>query len=348
MTKKVLFISEYLNPPFDEGIKKTAINLFKNLQSQFETIAITRFGESSENIFVLKTNPLFLSFKVKKLINKFKPNAVIYMPFSSATFASHIRQFIFKIYIKKGIFLFICLQPKALKGWQRHLVRFVKPKIALTPSPDLINLWSNAGIINELIPLLTDLEKFKPINSAKKKIDLRKKHNIPINSFIISHIGHLNEGRNLKALIPLLKPDIQIVVIGSTSTPKGARGSSFLKKEIIAAGIIIIDHYIDNIEEIYQLSDIYLFPVIDKNSSIGLPLSVLEARACSIPVITTNFGSIKFFLGQDYGGIYYSQPIDFPNVIKTIKDMPDKNFSKTNVPNLNIKFFNSIYNRLNN
>ena len=91
MTKKVLFISEYLNPPYDEGIKKTVYNLFLELDKNHELQVICRYGFEQENVHVVDTNPLYFSNKIKQLIKSFDPDSVIYLPFQSSTFASYLR-----------------------------------------------------------------------------------------------------------------------------------------------------------------------------------------------------------------------------------------------------------------
>ncbi len=155
-------------------------------------------------------------------------------------------------------------------------------------------------------------------------------------------MGHLNEGRNLKSLIPLQKNDIQVVIASSSSTPKDAIGHESIKQELLDSGIIILEGYIENIEEIYQLSDVYIFPVQKENSSIGMPLSILEARACGIPVVTTDFGSVKTYLEDDFGGIIYTNPENFLNKVISYKTSEKKNFSKTRVSELNDIFYNIV------
>jgi len=166
---------------------------------------------------------------------------------------------------------------------------------------------------------------------------------LPENKYIISHIGHLNEGRNLLSLIPLQEAGYQVIIIGSSSTPLDALGPESLKDKLKKSGINIIEKYINNIEEIYQLSDLYIFPVIHNTGSIGIPLSILEARACGIPVLTTDFGSIQEFLGNDHGGIYYSEPEHFLAKLNVILKNKDSEFTKTKIPQLNEKYFNIIY-----
>ncbi len=345
--KRVLFISEILNPPYDEGIKKTVYNLFLDLDKVFDLQVICRYGFEKDNIHIVNTNPLFYSKEVKIIIKEFKPEAVIYLPFQSSTFASYLRLKVFSFFARKSNMIFIALQPKPVKEWQKIIIKFIKPKSAFTPSPELHEYWNSIKVRSQLIPLLTDLSTFRPLPSQENKKSLRLKYNLPPEGLIITHMGHLNEGRNLKTLIPLQKPGIQVVVVGSSSTPVEAQGKRTLKDELLNSGIIIIDRYIENIEEIYQLSDLYIFPVVKKNSSIGMPLSVLEARACGTPVLTSNYGSLDYYLGDDYGGIFYSEPRNFLKKLETIKTELNKDLNKTKVSELNDIFFSSIHKQIN-
>ncbi len=345
--KKVLFISEYLNPPYDEGIKKTVYNLFLDLDDNYDLKVICRHGFEKDNIHIVNTNPLFYSREVKSIIKNFSPESIVYLPFQSSTFASYLRLKVFSFLAKKANIIFIALQPKPIKTWQKVIIRMIKPKVAFTPSPALHTIWNSMGVKNELIPLLTDLSIFKPLADNGKKKSLRLKYNLSAEAFIITHMGHLNEGRNLKTLIPLQKYGVQVVVVGSSSTPIDAYGKETLKDELLNSGIIIIDRYIENIEEIYQLSDLYIFPVVKKNSSIGMPLSVLEARACGVPVLTSNYGSLDFYLDNDYGGIFYSEPEKFLEKFKAIKLELNKDLDKTKVSELNDIFFSSIHKQIN-
>ena len=60
-----------------------------------------------------------------------------------------------------------------------------------------------------------------------------------------------------------------------------------------------------------------------------------------IPVITTDFGSLKEYLKNDNGGIYYSDPDEFLKYIDIIKKQKIK-IIETDVPLINNKFTQSI------
>ena len=344
--KKIILITEYLDPPYDEGIKKTVYNLFNELNKLYRLKVICRYGFEHENIDIVKTNALFFSKKFYNTISKFKPDILIYLPFASATFAGYLRAVILNLFSRKSKQLFIALQPKPLRTWQKLIIRLIKPQNALTPSPDLKKFWDSIGVQNEILPLLTDLTVFQPATKEIKK-NIRKKYNISRDAFIISHMGHLNEGRNLKSLIALQETGNQLIVVSSSSTPSDALGPAALKGELETAGIKVFDGYIEDISEIYHMSDVYIFPVMEPNSSIGMPLSILEARACGIPVITTEFGSVKNFIGFDYGGVFYSNPDEFLITLNRIKELKNKTFLKSTIQELNNRFFYVVFNIIN-
>ena len=72
------------------------------------------------------------------------------------------------------------------------------------------------------MPIGISTDKFRPIKNVNRKRELRKIHGLPEDKFIILHVGHINWGRNLNALIPLQRDGNQIVICASTSTPKDA------------------------------------------------------------------------------------------------------------------------------
>ncbi|MBU8893852.1 MAG: glycosyltransferase, partial [Bacteroidales bacterium] len=81
--------------------------------------------------------------------------------------------------------------------------------------------------------------------------------------------------------------------------------------------------------------------------SIGMPLSIMEARACGIPVITTDFGSLKTFLDTDFDNIYYDAPENFIKHIRQIEKDNHINRLDTCVHKLNEKFIEIIHHTIN-
>ncbi|MCK9421311.1 MAG: glycosyltransferase [Bacteroidales bacterium] len=319
---RVLYITEDLTLPLDEGIKNAASFFFRELSRRYDTIGICKYGKEIHSkelkLYQINTNRIFLDKKIRSLLKSHNPNIIFYLPSSSATLPSFVRLNMLKYFQPAAKCLMISMQPKSLSPFKKFIIRKLKTDVVLTPSPEVLKTMQSMALNSSLIPLHTDLYRFTPIKSAKIKTDLRRQYKLPEDKNIIAHVGHINWGRNLDSLIPLQTDDNQVVIIGSSSTPIDAPKEIHLKEKLEQRGIIILDGYIPKIEEIYQLSDLYVFPVTFEAGSIGLPLSILEARACGIPVLTTEYGSVMTFLGDDHQGIYYSTPDKFLKRTKEI------------------------------
>ena len=60
-------------------------------------------------------------------------------------------------------------------------------------------------------------------------------------------------------------------------------------------GRLVYRGYVERIEELYALSDCYVFPLAP-GQSLFMPLSVLDAMAANLPILTTPYeGFVRFF-----------------------------------------------------
>ena len=118
--------------------------------------------------------------------------------------------------------------------------------------------------------------------------------------------------------------------MGSTITKQ----EDLLIKELKKEKIIVINKYIKNIFEIYQISDLYVFPVLDHENAIQVPLSVLEALSCNLPVLSTKFGGLPDILPSNKFNISYSDPnklgtfFNKNKMLKLIKEEKKNNMKK--------------------
>jgi glycosyltransferase involved in cell wall biosynthesis len=162
-----------------------------------------------------------------------------------------------------------------------------------------------------------DLNKFAPVSRDRKK-ELRAKYGLDTESFTVLHVGHITGLRNIDLLSEVRgRNAAQVILVGSRLVhPDRAAVAARLKEQ----GIIIFDEYLGNIEEIYQLADCYLFPVFSDRSSIGTPLSVLEAMACNLPVVTVRFGLLPRLFSEELGFYFADTPEGLIESVAKVKD----------------------------
>jgi glycosyltransferase involved in cell wall biosynthesis len=246
-----------------------------------------------------------LDREVLRSINRLKPKILIYLPTQSATFWSLLRARILRI-ISRARVILISMQPYKLSKFEEWLVRIIKPELLLTPSPALLTYAKDLGLNASFLPLGVNLDRFTPVDEEKKK-RLREKYHLPLNVPLVLHVGHIQPLRNLEWLVKLKQSinNIEVLIVGSSSMGV----NQYVHKQILNASIKVIQTYIESIEEIYQLADVYVFPVKDEKAAIGVPLSVLEAMACNLPVVSTPFGGLPFMFTEK-NGFFYAADIE--------------------------------------
>ena len=294
--KKIILLSELFVPPYDEGMKVTALNLLKGIRHHADCVGLGPCEDENSLIKKVSINKFLYSRNLYNAIRIQRPDFVYYIPKASATFNSFIRFRILSFILKKTDIAMIALQNRNYSILIQKFIRMINPGTLFVTSNYMSNQFKRVNIETQLLPMGVDTKKFIPV-SIEKKHELRDKYNIPHDKYIVLHVGHLKESRNIRVFLSLAKqPWIKAVIIGSTSTFQ----EEALKKELRQSGIIIIDKYVSENQEIYQLSDCYIFPVLERSGAMEFPLSILEAMACNLPIITTPFGSLpEYFRSSD-------------------------------------------------
>jgi len=273
----------------DEGMKSITYNLSKRLRRR-------------HNVLVL--NPLdFTSPKFWKVLKEFHPDIVHYIP--GPSFKSFALMKLISYFLKYSTFVMSSPFPQ-LSKFSMRIIPKMKPDMMIVQSKKHLDIFRKLGFNVHLVPLCgVDTEKFTPVKNDRKK-KLRAKYGFDENTFLVLHVGHIKSGRNILSLKSLEgKDNTHLIIVGSTST--GIEKNIY--KELKRAGCTVITEYIPNLEEIYQLSDCYVFPVTSRTSSIVIPLSVLEAMSCNLPVITTKFGALTEYF-PEVPGVYYIEHTD--------------------------------------
>lgn len=161
---------------------------------------------------------------------------------------------------------------------------------AIAVSEDLAKKMISLGINQKNITVLrnaVDTNRFKPL----KNKELRKYYKIKDTEILIIFVGYLDTFKGIFELInafyEVKNDNIKLMIIGEGPKENELKKKVFqldLEKCVIFTGKISPT----NIHKYYQAADIFVLP----SYSEGLPLSILEAMACGLPIVTTNVGGI--------------------------------------------------------
>ncbi len=322
----MIILSNCLTETVDEGCLKLANSLIKRIKQKNANTTVVAYQRKTDISDVYyKTNKFFLNFNFLKYLRN-KNEEIIYMPFPTRSLPMAIRTFILSIFTKRAIRVVLTMKRNFSK---LSMLLLSSKKISYivfshNAADHYKKIFSNKQI--QYLKCGVDIERFAPITTVTKH-ELRKKYNIPTDKKVILHVGHLNYGRNIDKLVNI-SSEYFVLLVTSTLT-KNEQDFELKQKLLSCENIKLIDDYIQNIEEIYQLSDIYFFPVVEDGHCIDIPLSCMEAAACNLPVITTDFGEMKEFVGKD--DFYFINTFDSENLNRLIDDiLLQKEFNSRN------------------
>jgi glycosyltransferase involved in cell wall biosynthesis len=162
-----------------------------------------------------------------------------------------------------------------------------KPDLLLVQEEDSESRFRALGFRTRFLPNGVDTGRFVPVDTPTKE-RLRQKYHVDIDKFVLLHVGALNRGRNLESLCALQGETTQVLVVGRASEGGDAAVAEHLRR----SGCLVWTNYLPNLEEVYALSDCYVFPTTNRRYCVEMPLSVLEAMSCDLPVVTTRFGAL--------------------------------------------------------
>ena len=300
MAKRLsIFVLGNVDDYHDEAQK----NITRRLISELEGRHKIQYVNVKENIM----NPGFW-----RALYDFRPDIIhIFLrPTPAVLLYTRILRFIFR----RSKIIVSAFQPPTVSNGLKGIIYHLRPDLFITVSESLTTYFRGLHCNSTVLRCGVDTRKFRSANEGMKR-KLRVKYQLPVDKYIVLHVGHATRGRNLPILSKLSIEGVQVVFVSS----KSFNIESVLVDDLHASGCRVFTDYIASIEEFYQLADCYVFPTEDESYSIGLPLSLLEAMACDKPVVTTGFGALRGLFGEDGGFLYFDgTPEDLKRKIMTI------------------------------
>lgn len=142
---------------------------------------------------------------------------------------------------------------------------------------DLDEIVLRSGYRKELFSVGIKADKFCPVDKDRQA-ELKAKYGFSPDRPLVIHVGHCSAGRGLEDFAAITDADRMVVASGMFENAETA-------KTLEDAGVKIHKGYLEHVEEIYQMADVYLFPTHSTEFVISIPLSVMEALSCGVPVI---------------------------------------------------------------
>ncbi len=293
---KICLVGEY-SGRLDEGMKNITFYLTKELSKHNE---------------VLNLNPkAAFSASFWRKARNFRPHIIHYVP--GPSLQSFILARALGLYYGGAKVVMSAFHP-AIPSFSQRFIPLLKPDIVLIQSHRTEKMFSNLACRTAFLPSGVDIESFSPV-SLETKNKLREKHGIDRGKFIVLHVGHLNKGRNLQVLEQLQGDGNQVLIVGSTST----RADQGVYRRLEQKGCLVWNNYLGNIEEVYALADGYIFPTLEAINAIELPLSVMEAMACNLPVVSTRFGALDRVFSEGDGLFFVETETEFADRVEQLK-----------------------------
>lgn len=296
----------------DEGIRGVTTHLTKELAERHEVKHVD-----------LRT---IHSLKQWREVKNFHPQIIHYIP--GPSIFSFIIMKVLKLYCPHSKTVMSAINPTfhgfhsifhgpsfALSWLFQNFIPLLKPDLLLVQSHETEEMFKRKNCKIEFLFNGVDTEKFRPV-SIEDKARLREKYGVGKDKFVVLHVGTVKRWRNVQMLGKLQKGNNQIILIAGSFSNVGKEVYRSLEQR----GCLVWRRYFEDIWEIYALSDCYVFPVVNKAGSIEMPLSVLEAMACNLPVISTRFRALPRVFKEGDGLIFVDKEEDFIDTLEKINE----------------------------
>ena len=224
----------------------------------------------------------------------------------------------------------IIVKPKAISDFINMLMGRYADKIVTVSQAVANHIKQSPFIKDSQVKVIyngVDNAVYYPMDASS----IREKFDIAQDALVIGMIGRVNaiKGQNdfIEAVEPLLEKNEKAVAFLAGGVFPGEEWRLEELDNRIASSSVVsqiqrIDYY-DKTSELYNMFDIFVLPSIKPDS---LPTVVLEAMACSKPVVGYNNGGIAEMVVDDKSGclVKPNRPQELSNAISLLLDSSEK------------------------
>ncbi|MFH0929976.1 MAG: glycosyltransferase family 4 protein [Candidatus Moraniibacteriota bacterium] len=319
--KKILLLTRPICSPWDEGSKNFAYTLAK-YASDFEIHILTcgSLADLADNIVQhqIYTSPKLdfsQKFRLFKFLKKANDFDIIHSLFTPTKLNSFFIKFALKSKKAKFIQTVATLREDLYSEGDFKKILFGDQII--TYSDYAKEKLEKMGFdkIKRIYPGI-DIEKYSP---SPKNQELMKKLETSEDDFVINYAGEyvrlgdmddiietfigLVETRLIASLQGEIKKNFKLHLAVRVKNEKDANKKKEIIKKLERENILDRVAFIDDgsyeMQDIFNLCDISIFPARTMAGKFDIPLAVIEAMACGKPVVASNLERIKYFLSNE-------------------------------------------------
>lgn len=280
----------------DEGMANVSYNLYESVKRNGFDTSLLDISE-------------IWSVKFWKELKKIRPDILHLVP--GPTLKGLVLAKILQKMINSK--LIVSATKPVMPSYFSKISRFIRPDIVIVQSSKSEAIFKDVGYDTTFIPNGVDTDKFVPVSSVMKQ-ELRTKYGFKKDDFIVLHVGPLKKGRNQEALLRI--NNVKVLLVTSITNPSENDLFELFDRK---TNVTLWTTYIEDISEIYSMVDVYVFPVFKELNSIDIPLSVLEAMSCNLPVISSNYGGLANIVKEGEGFYYMYNEKQLLEICQEIK-----------------------------
>jgi glycosyltransferase involved in cell wall biosynthesis len=197
------------------------------------------------------------------------------------------------------------LTPRSVEAGWRAMQR-----VQLAHSVVTISKYSRERIISIcaldpsrvfVVPFGVDSERFQPSDTLQRAA-CREALGLPKTSLVVLYVGSEQRRKNLETLVAGLadlrrtEPDLVFIKVGRSQSNSGrSRFQGALRTNGMESTTKLIEDVPEaGLTQLYRAADVFAFPSIEE----GWGVSVLEAMACGLPVVSSRIPPVVEFAGD--------------------------------------------------